>query len=50
MSFSAEIIREKKAMDQIKELMNYKYKYDGEGMAMIRIYGFRVKLPEDFDS
>ena len=37
-------------MEQLKEMMNYKYKYDAEDMAMVRIYGFKVKLPEEFDS
>ena len=31
-------------------MMNYKYKYGGEGVEMMRVYGVRVRLPEDFDS
>ena len=31
------------------EKMNYKYKFKGDGMHMIRIFSINVKLPEEFD-
>ena len=31
------------------ERMNYKYKFEAEGMAMIRIVNISIKLPEDME-
>ena len=46
---SAEIIQDQEEQEKLMEKMNYKYKFKGDGMPMIRIFSINVKLPEEFD-
>ena len=47
-SFSAEIIEDEIEKELLFEKMNYKYKFGGKDMPILRIYSVSIKLPDEF--